>query len=304
VPSKSVSLQSFSAVLWAAASSGILAIMWVLVRQLADKLHPLEITFFGTFFGFLFFLPTVFKYGFGIFKTARLSHHFYRGCINGTAILSWFTALTLLTLADAAALNLMAPLCVSVGAVIVLKEHMGPRRWFALSLGALGALVVIRPGFEEVGLGVWLVIITVLASAGQRLFAKSLIAVDSSTTCVLYLTLFMIPISLFAASFVWTWPAPEDYPWLILIGALLSIAHYALMRSLRLADVSALEPVNFTRLIWGALFGYMFFAEVPDTYTWIGGFIIISATSYVAHREAQLRKKTRLKSGESGESGA
>jgi drug/metabolite transporter (DMT)-like permease len=297
VPSKLVSLQGFSAVLWAAASSGILAIMWVFVRQMADRLHPLEITFFGTFFGFLFFLPSVLKYGIGIFKTARLHHHFYRGCFNGVAILSWFTALTLLTLADAAALNLIAPLCVSVGAVIVLKEHMGPRRWFALVLGAAGALVIIRPGFEDVGLGVWLVLITVLASAAQRLFAKSLIAADSSTTCVLYLTLMMIPITLLAASFVWTWPALEDYPWLILIGALLSIAHFALMRSLRLADVSALEPVNFTRLIWGAGLGYLFFAEVPDSYTWIGGFMIISATSYVAHREAQLRRKIAKEAG-------
>ena len=289
--SKLESVPGFSAVLWAASSSGILAIMWVFVRQLAEHLHPLEITFFGTFFGFLFFLPSVLKLGFGVFKTARVTHHFYRGCFNGIAILSWFTALTLLTLADASALNLMAPLCVSIGAVLVLKEHMGPRRWFALGLGAMGALVVIRPGFEEVSLGVWLVVITVVASAGQRLFAKSLIATDSSTTCVLYLTLFMIPISLLAASFVWTWPRLEDYPWLMLIGALLATAHYALMRSLGLADVSALEPVNFTRLIWGALFGYLFFAEVPDIYTWIGGFMIISATSYVAHREAQLRKK-------------
>jgi drug/metabolite transporter (DMT)-like permease len=292
VPSNLIFTKGFSAVLWAAASSGILAIMWVFVRQMADHLHPLEITFFATFFGFLFFLPTTLKLGLGVFKTARVHHHFYRGCFNGVAILSWFMALTLLTLADASALNLIAPLCVSVSAVIVLKEHMGPRRWFALGLGALGALVVIRPGFEEISFGVWLVLVAVLASAGQRLFAKSLIAEDSSTTCVLYLTLFMIPISLLAASFVWQWPAPEDYPWLILIGALLSIAHYALMRSLRLADVSALEPVNFTRLIWGALFGFLFFAEVPDIYTWVGGFLIISATSYVAHREARLRQST------------
>jgi drug/metabolite transporter (DMT)-like permease len=61
------------------------------------------------------------------------------------------------------------------------------------------------------------------------------------------------------------------------------------MRSLNLADVSALEPVNFTRLIWGALFGFLFFQETPDLYTWIGGFMIISATSYVAHRESKLK---------------
>jgi drug/metabolite transporter (DMT)-like permease len=286
------SIQYFSAVLWAALSSGVLAIMWVLVRQLADRIHPLEITFFATLFGFLFFCLNIFKTGLGVFKTNRLKHHFYRGCINGIAILSWFTALTLLTLADASALNLMSPLCVSVGAVIVLKEYMGPRRWFALGLGAAGALVIIRPGFEDVGLGVWLTVITAMASAGQRLFAKSLVASDNSTTCVLYLTLFMIPLSLLSACFVWEWPVIEDYFILILIGALLSLGHFALMRSLRIADVSALEPVNFTRLVWGGLFGFLFFNEIPSVYVWFGGSMIIAATSYVAHREAQLRKQT------------
>jgi len=291
VSSKLLSIGGFSAVLWAAASSGILAIMWVLVRELSNHLHPLEITFFATFFGFFFSCTSVVKFGLTVFHTKRITHHFYRGCINGVAISSWFTALTLLTLADASALNLISPLCVSVGAMFFLNEHMGLRRWFALGFGALGALVVIRPGFEEVSLGVWLVMITVLASAGQRLFGKSLVATDNSTTCVLYLTLFMIPVSLVASTFVWKWPSSDHYLFLILIGALLNLGHYALMKSLSLADVSALEPVNFTRLVWGALFGFWFFNEVPDLYTWVGGFMIISATSYVAHREALIRKK-------------
>ena len=288
-----LSVQGFSAVLWAAASSGVLAIMWVLVRQLSDQLHPLEITFFATLFGFLFSCLNILKFGLSIFKTSRLTHHFYRGCINGVAISAWFTALTLLTLADASALNLMSPLCVSIGAVFVLNEYMGPRRWFALMLGALGALVVIRPGFEEISLGVWLVLITVLASAGQRLLGKSLVATDNSATCVLYLTLFMIPVSFIAATFVWDWPTYMNFLYLILIGALLNLGHYALMKSLSLADVSALEPVNFTRLVWGAIFGFWFFNETPDLYTWVGGFMIISATSYVAHREAKLRRRHR-----------
>ena len=283
--------QAFAAVLWAALSSGILTTMWVIVRHLSDRIHPLEITFFGTFFGFLFFSFSTIKYGSKVFKTFKLKLHFYRGTVNGIAILSWFTALTLIPLADASALNLLAPLCTSIGAVMFLGERMGPRRWMALGIGVIGAIVVMRPGFGYInGIGLWLVFITVVASAVQRLLGKSVISQDSSTTCVLYLTLFMIPVALVSASFVWIWPALGDFPWLILIGALLSLGHYALMRSLNLADVSALEPVNFTRLIWGALFGFLFFQETPDLYTWIGGFMIISATSYVAHRESKLKK--------------
>ena len=181
-----ISIRGVSAVLWAAASSGILAIMWVFVRQKADHLHPLEITFFATVFAFLFTSLSLLKHGWRVVYTNRLSHHFYRGCINGIAISAWFTALTLLSLADASALNLMAPLCTSLGAVFILKEVMGVRRWIALGIGVLGGLIIIRPGFEHVGLGVWLVVVTIFASAGQRLFAKSLVGTDSSTTCVFY----------------------------------------------------------------------------------------------------------------------
>ena len=284
-----IPFRRIAAVLWAAAYSGLLAIMWVLVRQLSDRIHPLEITFFGTCFGFFFFLTSVVRYGFGIFQTHRIGLHISRGVINGGAILAWFVAITLVPLADAAALNLLAPLVVSIGAVLFLNEPMGPRRWFALALGLAGALVVVRPGFVDVGIGVGLVMITVVASAIQRLIAKTLAPTDSGGTCVLYLTLFMIPVTLAPALFVWTWPGLSDYPILLVIGALLSAAHFSLSKSLQLADVSALGPVNFTRLVWGAFFGYLFFAEAPSIWTWIGGLIIVSATTYVARREAVLK---------------
>jgi drug/metabolite transporter (DMT)-like permease len=277
------------AVFYAAMFSGLLAIMWVIVRQVAERIHALEITFFGVTFGFLVLLPSALRHGMGVFHTRRLGTHMLRGLVNSVAVLTWFTALTLMPLADATALNLLAPLLVTAGAIIFLGESVGPRRWLALGVGALGGLVIIRPGFQEISIGVWLALVTVVFSAIQRLLAKSLSASESSVTSVLYLMAFMIPVALAAASFVWVWPTPMEYLWLAVIGAFLSAGHFALMKSLQLADVSALEPINFTRLIWGAGLGYFFFAEVPDVWIWVGGVMIISATTYVARREAALR---------------
>ena len=70
---------------------------------------------------------------------------------------------------------------------------------------------------------------------------------------------------------------------------MLSTAHFAWMRALLLADISALEPTNFTRLIWGALLGFIFFSEIPTIWVWIGGLMIIMSTSYIARREAAIR---------------
>ena len=132
-------------------------------------------------------------------------------------------------------------------------------------------------------------LLTVLFSAIQRLISKSLVRTENSTTCVIYLMLFMVPITFIPSIFVWTYPTLTEFGILALIGVLLSTAHFAWMRALLLADISALEPTNFTRLIWGALLGFIFFSEIPTIWVWIGGLMIIMSTSYIARREAAIR---------------
>ena len=129
----------------------------------------------------------------------------------------------------------------------------------ALGFGGLGALIVLRPGYQAFDLGVTLLLLTVLCSAIQRLISKSLVKTDNSTTSVIYLMLFMVPVTLIPSLFVWTQPTFSEFAILAFIGILLSTAHFAWMKALTLADISALEPINFTRLVWGALLGFLFF---------------------------------------------
>jgi drug/metabolite transporter (DMT)-like permease len=280
---------ALAAVLWVSASIAISTFMSVFARQLSSRIHALEITFFAILFGFLFLWPIILRHGRWLPQSDVVKLHFYRSISNSVSLSSWFLALTLLPLADATALNLLSPLCASLGAVLFLGERMGLRRWSALGVGLFGALVIVRPGFEHIGLGVGMVMLTVLGSAGQRILGKSVSRRDSAATCVFYLMLFMVPVSFVGAVFVWSSPETTDYLWLMLIGLLLMLAHITLIRGVRLLDVSALEPVNFLRLVWGALLGFLFFAEIPDVFTWIGGILIISGTSYIAFREARLR---------------
>jgi len=278
-------------VFWAAVSSGMLAVLWVIVRDVSSRIPSVEVTFFATFFGLLMFIPWLVRRGKQVFVTRRLGTHLVRGVLNAVGVLAWFTALSMLPLADAAALILLMPLGVIVGAMLFLGENVGPRRWLALAIGIFGALVIVRPGIETVGIGVGLVMITVVCGATQRLIAKSLTRTESSSTSVIYLMMFMAPVTFIVALFVWQTPAPSDLLKLLFAGFLLSGAHFTFMHSIRLADVSALEPVNFTRLVWAAILGYVFFAEIPDIWTWIGGALIVGATTYVARREAAIRKR-------------
>ncbi len=158
--------------------------------------------------------------------------------------------------------------------------------------------MILRPGFVEISLGAFLVLFTAFSVSGSKLIAKSLSRTDPTTTIVAYLTLTMMPITLVAALFVWRWPSATELAWLAGIGLFGTIGHLCFIKAYTFADVSAVEPITFTRLIWAALIGYLAFAELPDMWVWIGGGMIVAATSYIAHREAAARRTAALHTNE------
>ncbi len=191
--------------------SAFLASMHAAVRFVSAGVHPFEIAFFRNVFGFLVFTPMLMRSGLMLFHTRRFGAHLGRGVINSCSMLAWFTALSLIPLADATALGLTGPLFVTLGAMFFLGETVRARRWIALGVGAVGTIVIIRPGFEEISLGTLLVLFTAVSVSGSKLIAKSLVRTDSTVTIVAYLTLIMIPITLVAALFVWRWPSPGEF---------------------------------------------------------------------------------------------
>ncbi len=274
--------------------SALFATMHGGVRFVSATVHPFEIAFFRNLFGFLVFTPMLVRSGLMLLHTRRIGAHVGRGAINSCSMLAWFTALSLIPLADATALALTGPLFVTLGAMLFLGETVRARRWIALGVGALGTLVIIRPGFQEVSLGALLVLFTAFSVSGSKLIAKSLVRTDSTVTIVAYLTLTMMPITLVAALFVWRWPSLAELAWLAAIGVVGSCGHLCFVKAYKFADLSAVEPITFTRLIWAALIGYLVFAEFPDFWVWIGGGMIVAATSYIAHREAAARHSDAL----------
>ena len=100
--------------------------------------------------------------------------------------------------------------------------------------------------------------------------------------------LFMTPLSLVPALFVWQWPTAEEYAWMLLMGAVGSLAHVAMAQAFKLAEATAVLPLDFTRLIWASALGFFIFGEAPELFTWIGGLTIFASTTYIAYREAKL----------------
>lgn len=262
------------------------------VRLISFEMHPFVIAFFRNIFGFLVLMPLLLRSGLLLFRTQRFGTHVLRACVNSLSMLSWFTALSLIPLADATALNLTGPLFVTLGAMVAFGERVGPWRWAALGLGAAGALMVIRPGFEEVTLGALLTVASTALAAVSKLFAKSLTRTEDPAAIAFYVQFLMAPITLVPALFVWQTPTLNQLLILMIIGGLGGLGHLFAVKAYAIADVSFSEPLTFTRMVWATIFGYVAFSEVPDPWTWAGAATIIAATTTISYRERKARHVT------------
>jgi drug/metabolite transporter (DMT)-like permease len=268
------------------------AAMTGIIRHVSAEMHPFQIAFFRNFFALLVMLPWAVGAGLAGISTRRLSVHVWRAVIGLAAMLCWFSALSLLPLAQAVALNFTTPLFATAGAALFLGEVVRVRRWTATAVGFLGVLVIVRPGAEEVSLAALLPVAAAFAMAISVLVVKSLSRTEQPAAIVFYMTLLMTPLSLVPALTVWQMPSWSALGWMGLVGLTANGAHLLLTRAYRIADASAVLPFDYARLPFTAAIGYVAFAEVPDLWTWVGAAVIAAATFYIAHREAaQARRR-------------
>lgn len=279
--------------LWMAGAAVCFSGMIVLIRLATDALHPFQVAFFRNLFALLFILPWVLRSGFGALKTRRLGDYTWRAITGLIAMLSWFLALSMMPMAEAVALSFTAPLFATIGAALFLNEIVRARRWSATAIGFLGVLVIVRPGVEAVSMPALLVLLSALGAAVSMLFVKSLSRTEPSTAMVAYMGIFLTPMSLVPALFVWEWPSWPVLGFMVGVAGLATIAHLCFTHAMHLADASAVIPLDYLRLPLVALFGWALFGERMDLWSWSGAAIIIASTLYIARREAIVARERR-----------
>ncbi len=268
------------------------------VRYLSLELHqhPFEIAFFRNFFGLIALTPWFMRQGLRPLRTQRFGLHVARALVNVVAMLLFFMGLYLTPIAKVQALGFTAPLFASLLAVLFLGERVLLWRWSALAVGFIGALIIVRPGFEHVDLGSVLVLTSAAIWSVAIIMIKQLSRTDSSVTITAYMVLLMSPLSLVPALFVWQWPNGEQLLWLAFVGVTGTLAQLGMAQALRVADATAVLPLDFLKLVWGAAIGYLAFREIPDAGIWIGGLTVFAAATYIAYRENQMKVFARAES--------
>jgi drug/metabolite transporter (DMT)-like permease len=262
-------------------------LMHASIRIMPGTLHGFEKAFFRNFLGALFLLPWFFRHGLAPLRTRHLGLHALRGVLNAISMLMFFVGVTMTPLAEVAAIGFTAPLFATVMAVFVLREPSHLRRWLVMGCGFAGMLILLRPGIQAVGTGQLLLVGAALLWSVALICIRVLSRTDSSLTITVYMAVFLSPIAGIASIPVWQWPHGIEWAWLFFIGLMGNLGQMSLSQALKEAEASVVLPFDFLKLIWGALYGYLAFTEIPDLWTWVGGIVIFASTTYLTVRESR-----------------
>ncbi len=278
--------QSAVAALYMLAAAALFSVMVASVRHVSAEVDSFGIVFFRNLLGVLIIGPIIARRGLSFLRTSRIRLYVWRTVFGLGSMFMWFYAITVTPIAEAVALSFTAPLFVTIVAVLFLHERVGTARWIATAVGFGGAMVVLRPGIAEVTTGHLLLIASSILMAMSIVSIKMLAASEPPERIVAYMVILFTPASFIPALFVWEWPSWISLYWLAVVAGAGTFAHIAFTRALSKADASAVMPLDFMRLPFAALIGFLAFSETPDIFTFAGAAMIFISSIYIARRES------------------
>jgi drug/metabolite transporter (DMT)-like permease len=259
------------------ASAACVAADTILARIVTQEVGPFVLVFFRNLFGFLFLLPLVARAGRGGLASRHLPLHVARAAIKILGLVGFFYGVASVPVADATAIAFATPLFAAIGAALFLGESLRHGRLPAILLGFAGVLIVLRPGTQALHPAALALIGSAVALATIGLLAKVLSRHDPPNTIVTLNLALSVPLALLAALPFWVTPSPGTVGLMAAQGALGAGSQLCFIRALKLADASLMMPVDFARLPFVALLGFLAFGQVPDGWTWAGAAVICAA---------------------------
>lgn len=277
--------------LWMLASALGFTAMTTLIKFLGDDYSAALQTFYRQAAGLVILAPWIARDWRGAFRTTRPGILLFRSSAGTLAMILGFYAYQKMPLADANALSFTRTLWLVPLAFFVLREKLGPRRIAAALVGFAGVIIMLRPSGEGVALG----LPQAAALASAALFAltitgmKVMVRDHSPFVLLVYSAVLGFVFALPGAFIGWRWPAPMDLLLLAVMGVMGTITQACYIKGMQIGDAGAMAPIDYTRLVFAALAGFVLFNEVPAAATLVGAGIVVASTLYITWREQQAR---------------
>ena len=259
--------------------------MDAIVKYMAQSLPVLEIIwarYTGHFVIILLvFAPQLSK----VLKTSNIKVQLARSVALFCTTILFFQALVYIEQGQATAIFQIAPMIMSVLAVLFLKERLGPRRIISLIFGFVGAMVIIQPQGEQFTLASCLPLAAAACYAVYSILTRYLGAAESAYTTLIYTAGFGAIVSSIILPFVWVPPETAFEVFLLLLIPMIGgIGHFTLIQALQMTEASDLAPMNYLSLVFAMMWGALIFAEVPSPSTVAGGCLIVASGIYLLRR--------------------
>jgi len=278
-------------ILWMVLTGILFAAVTGVVRYLGSDMPAIEGAFIRYAIGSLIVIPLILRHWQGLPGRKTLELYIVRGVVHGGAVMLWFYAMARIPIAEVTAIGYVAPIFVTLGAALFLGERLHLRRISGVIFGFIGALIVIRPGFHEINLGQMAQLGAAPLFAVSFIIAKKLTRNESPSMIVGLLSVFCTLALLPGAVIQWRTPTVEEIAWLTLTALLATAGHYTLTRAFAAAPITITQPLAFLQLIWATLIGVILFSEPVDPFVILGSAIVITAVTYISHREVQARRE-------------
>jgi drug/metabolite transporter (DMT)-like permease len=267
------------------------SIMVLLAKILSEEHSVIEIAFYRNLIGSLPFLFVVFALGRRDILKLKTKPVLVgiRALIGTISLTATFFAYSLMPLADTTALLFTASLFIPVLAVIVLKEHVGPYRWFAVFVGFAGVIVMTRPTGDVYVFGVTVALCAAFMHAILQTILRYLGRYESPETISFYFFIIGTAITGCAMPFVARTPALSELPLLLGVGLSGAAAQFMLSTAYRNAPAAVVTVFNYTSIVWATLFGWLIWNEWPATAVISGAVIVIASNMLIIWRESRQR---------------
>lgn len=267
-----------------------------IAKWLSTSISSGQATWARFFFQLVLLFPLFLRSKKGPRLTSVMALHAARGSLIAFATLLFFSSLKYLPIADAISIFFIEPLLVTLLSTILLGESVGWRRLSAIAVGFLGALIIIRPGFEAFGWPVLLPVGAALCFSFYIILTRTLVQNEDPVRLQFFTGVFGCLVMSLALVFgtltqiqILTWVGPSHYQWILLagLGVIATVGHLFVVHAFRHAPVSVLAPFQYVEIVGATVLGFIIFDDFPDLTTWIGVAIIVSSGIYVFHRESK-----------------
>ena len=285
-PSSAPRSSSLSSLIWALAAAGLFALTAALSKLAVADYHLLQVLFFRQLIVAFSTVPALMRGGLNVLRTRAPGWHALRLTGAFTALAGGIWAVDLLPLTTATTLFFAQVFFVTLLAVLLLSERVGRHRLWAVLVGFAGVVVAMRPGVD--GLLDPRALVPLGAALGAALAViavRRLSQQESTATLLVYQSLFVGLLSGLPLWWFWTTPNWAGLLLLLGLGLVATAGQWVGVQALRMGEASLVGNVEYSKLAYAALFGYLLFDELPDGWTLAGAAIIIAAALYLLQRE-------------------